>query len=518
MAAATPAAAATAAGAATSDDSTATIAIMGAGVSGICMAYDLLKRKSGPLARAKIVIFEAEPDLGGTWYKNTYPGAACDVMSHFYSYSFALNPNWSEGWSPQSEIKDYLSHCADSFGVTPLVRFSHRITSARWDADAAVWRISVVDGSSNESVWAASFFVAAPGALCAPATVDVPGAASFRGHVWHSAKWRHDIPLAGKHVACIGTGASAAQVVPAIAPAVGSLLVVQRTPAWVVPRRNFRYSSTAKFAFAWIPGCMLLYRLFLFCLQDLRFFAFIKPVWGLNKAATALARRHLRKQVADPALREALTPHYPIGCKRVVISDDLYPTLARSNVSLVPSALTSFTSTGIVTADGKEHAVDVVIMCNGFDVARSFPGVPFYGEGGVSLAERWAAASGPTAYLGVAVPSFPNLFLLVGPNTGLGHSSIITMIEAQAAYIIQCIERTAGAGPRASITVCKEPHDAYNAQLQADLAGRVWAGCKSWYNQQGIKNATMWPHTVTKYLWIMRTPAWEHYDVVNQKV
>ena len=504
-------------------DRRVTVAVLGAGVSGICIAREVLlkaARSESPLKDASVVVFESNPGLGGTWFNNTYPAAACDIMSHFYSYSFALNPNWSEGWSPQAQIQAYLKRCADSFGVTPRVRFSHRVTSASWDDVAAEWVISVTDTANNSSSeWRAKFFVAGPGLLCLPSSVDVPGVDAFRaagGLVWHSARWRHDVPLAGKRVAVIGTGASAGQVIPAIAPAVGSLLVVQRTPAWVAPRRNFKYSATSKFLFAWIPGLMWLYRLTLYLLQELRFWALINPSLGLGKGVSAIARKHLKKQVSDPTLREALTPHYPMGCKRVVISDDLYPALTRSNVSLVPSALTSFTSTGIVTADGKEHDVDVVIMCNGFDVSKSFPGVPFFGTRGVSLAERWAAASGPTAYLGVAVPDFPNLFLLLGPNSGLGHSSVITMIEAQAAYIIQCIERTAGAGPRASITVCKEPHDAYNAQLQADIAKRVWAGCKSWYNQQGIKNTAMWPHTVAYYSWRMRSPVWEHIEVQQQ--
>ena len=472
--------------------SSPTIAIMGAGFSGLAMAHYLRQT----LPHAVITIFEAADDVGGTWYKNTYPGAYCDVMSHVYSFSFAPNPRWSEAWSSQAEIHAYLANTAAAQHITPLIRFGHRITSARWDAGASRWRISLSQRSASagappiESVWEAAFFIAAPGALAVPHTCDVPGVETFRGAVWHSAQWRHDVPLAGKRVAVVGTGASAAQIIPAIAPTVSALTVVQRTPAWVIPRRSFRYPEWVKTAFAYVPLLMWLYRCVLFFTFDARFYAFIQPLCGMGRAVEKLGRVHLKRHVKDPVLREALMPHYALGCKRIVLSDDLYPALTRPNVTLVPSALTRFTPTGIVTADGGQHDVDVVVLANGFDVARSFPGVPFFGEGGVSLEAQWASTAGPTAYYGVTIPAFPNLYLLVGPNTGLGHNSIIAMIEAQAAYIAQCVERTValgGDGGAATMAVKPSVCDAYNARLQEALTHRVWAGCASWYNAYGGK-------------------------------
>ncbi len=479
-----------------------TIAIVGGGISGIAACF----RAREAFPAADIVVFEKGDAIGGTWHVNSYPGAACDVRSHFYSLSFALNPQWSKGWSSQAEIQAYLLKAAEETGVIRHVKLRHKVEKAAWDGSASVWRLTVTNLATGRSfAHVARFLLAAPGALCAPAVADYPGQESFKGDVFHTAAWRHDLSLTGKRVAVIGTGASAAQVVPAIIDEVAALVLVQRTPAWIVPRGQFTYTPFERRLFAALPFLMWLYRSFMWYQHDLRFFAFIRvPKWwkGLGKIAAALARRTMTKAIVDPVLRDVLTPRYAMGCKRVLVSDDFYPALARPHATVVPAALVRFTPTGIVTADGSSHAVDAVVLATGFDVAASFPGIPFTGKDGYSLQKAWEEG-GPVAYMGVAALHCPNLFFLVGPNTGLGHSSIIGMIEAQVDYIVAAMRHVVRTGKR-SMTVKDDAHDAYNARLQADLEGTSWGGCKSWYNGQGKRNSTLWPHTLTAYWAMMR--------------
>lgn len=497
-------------------DGQLSIGIVGAGISGIAAAYRL--SRAFPLA--SIVVFEASDDVGGTWRANTYPGAACDVASHFYSLSFALNPAWSEGWASGAEIQKYLRGVAASTGVRAMVRFRSRVRAAAWHDAAREWRLAVVEEaagapaapSARAYTHACRVLVLAPGALCAPAAAAFPGRESFRGAVMHTAAWRPDVPLAGRRVVVVGTGASAAQVVPAVAPVAARLTLLQRTPAWVVPRGNFKWSAWARAAFRYVPLLMAAYRVFKWLQHDVRYYAFIRPAHGcLRRAARRAAEAHLARGVPDDAaLRRALTPRYEMGCKRVLVSDDLYPALARENVALVPSALARFSPTGVVCADGTAVDADVVVLATGFDVAASYPGLPVTGRAGFDLAAAWARAGGPEAYLGVAVAGAPNAFLLVGPNSGLGHSSIIAMIECQVHFVERCLRELARRRA-ATIEVRAGAHAAYNARVQRDLEGTAWTGCASWYNDGGRKNSTMWPWTVTAYWLATRAPAFDDF-------
>lgn len=482
-------------------------AVLGAGISGLCAAQKI-KRE---FPNAELVVFESLPQLGGTWYVNTYPGAACDIMSHFYSLCFELNPSWSQAWSSQGEIHAYLVHAATKHGLTRHIRFNSRVEEGRWNAATKMWDLRVKDTAGGGThVFSANFLFAGPGALCEPSAPSIPGLDAFTGGggaLFHSARWDHSVSLEGKTVAVVGTGASAAQIAPAIVDKVAHMYLLQRTPAWVMPRGNYAYSALAKWLFATLPFLISLYRTCLWYMHDVRFFAFIHPQPVLKGVAVGMARAHLESEVADPALRAALTPHYPLGCKRVVVSDDFYRALTRPNAALIPSALQRFTKTGIVCADGRAVSVDAVVLATGFDVAKSFPGIPFFGEGGYSLAKKWAQ-DGPEAYYGVLAPSMPNLFFLVGPNTGLGHSSIIAMIDCQVHYAVECIKGLR-AGGAATVQVRQDASDTYNARIQTRLANRVWTGCASWYNGQGTKNVTLWPDTVTQYWWSTRTPDWK---------
>lgn len=486
-----------------------TFAIMGAGISGLAAAYNIRKR----YPNAKLVIYEREKQVGGTWFVNTYPGAACDVQSHLYSLSFALNPNWTQAWSSQTEILAYLVDTAEKNGLMKYIKFEHRFNEARWSETRQQWLISVTDLSSGRrSEETADFVFAGPGALCEPAgkPEEWPGVSDFTKagkQVLHSARWDHSQSFAGKHAAVIGTGASAAQIVPAMVDSCKHITLVQRTPAWVVPRGNYYIPESWKSWFRAIPFLLVLYRIFLWMNYDLRFYAFIRPVAYLNKYAVGMARRYLSRRIPDPVLREKLTPHYPMGCKRVVVSDDFYYSVRKPNVTLVASAMTNFTAKGIKCADGTEVECDAVVLATGFDVAASFPGVPFYGRNGTSLAQMWKE-EGPHAYYGVLVPHMPNLFMLVGPNTGLGHNSIIAMIECQVRYALACVDACMGssAGSVRSVTVTEKACKEYNEWVQAKLAGCVWTNCASWYNAQGKKNCTMWPETVTSYWWKTMKP------------
>jgi cation diffusion facilitator CzcD-associated flavoprotein CzcO len=461
--------------------------VIGAGFGGLAAAIKL--RQSG---RTRLAVLEKAGRLGGTWRDNTYPGAACDVPSRLYSYSFALNPDWSRAYSGQVEIQKYMEDCADRFGVRGSLRFNTEAEKAEWDEAAGLWRVTVGGGE----VLSAPVLVSGLGQLNRPSFANIPGREGFKGESWHSARWRHDVDLKGKTVGCIGAGASAIQYIPEIAKEAGKVVIFQRSPNYIIPRLDKPTPDWMKALYRAFPPADLAMRWFIWQLMDLRFRAFKRGTKS-SENFRKLALGWLEKEIPDPELRAKLTPDYPIGCKRILISDDYYAALRRDNVTVVTEGVTAIAKDGVKTADGAEHKCDVLIYGTGFDTTHFLAPLDIRGTQGRSLTEAWK--DGAEAYLGVTVAGFPNLFLLYGPNTNLGHNSIIVMIEAQVRYMIACLDELDRRGARA-IAVKPQAHTAFNVQLQKDLEATAWAGeCSSWYKTASGKITNNWSDDTAAY-------------------
>lgn len=477
--------------------------IVGAGFSGLGMAIAL--RKAG---HEDFVVLEEADEVGGTWWANHYPGCACDIPSHLYSYSFEPNPDWSHAFAPQGEILAYLKRCADKYGVRPHLRLRARVTGADFDEESGTWRVRFVQ-DGQEAELRARFLVLGVGALSRPAYPEVPGIERFAGPAFHSARWDHEVPLSGKRVAVIGTGASAIQFVPQIVGRVGRLHLFQRTPPWVLPRPDRVMSAAERGLYRAVPGLQRLYRAWIYWTLELRGLGFTKH-HGILKLAGALGRRHLRRQVPDPALREALTPKYTPGCKRILMANDYYPALSRENVEVVTQDIKEVTERAVVTADGVAREVDVIIFGTGFRVTDFVTPLNVRGRGGLELNQAWR--DGVEAYMGTVVSGFPNLFMLMGPNTGLGHNSMVFMIEAQIRYALACMKEAAGRGAR-FVDVRPGAQAAFNGELQPRLQKTVWAtGCRSWYLDSRGRNATLWPGLTLEFWLRARKVAAADYD------
>lgn len=457
------------------------VLVVGAGFSGLGALIRLTEEGFDDF-----VVLERGADVGGTWRDNHYPGAACDVPSHLYSYSFALNPGWSRAFSPQGEIFDYIRRTAAEAGVRDRIRFGVEVTAADWDADRRRWAVRTTAGDYDARV-----LVLGVGALCEPNYPDIEGIADFGGEVFHTARWDHSVSLADKRVAVIGTGASAIQVVPSIASRVTHLDVYQRTAPWVLPRMDRPYSRLERAAYRRIPGLQRAARALQYASRELQ-------VVGLTRTRAALAplkalaRAHLAIQVRDRELREALTPRYEIGCKRILLSNDWYRALTRLNVDVVTEPIERIAPRGVVTSDGVVHPADVLVVATGFHVTDS----PFFervrGADGRTLAEKWAS-EGMEAYKGTTVAGYPNMFVLVGPATGLGHSSMIYMIESQLAYLVDALRTMRDRGLE-TVEVRGPVQDAYNEELRAGTAETVWVtGCRSWYLDAKGNAPAVWP-------------------------
>ena len=461
------------------------IAIVGSGFAGLAAAIRL--RAEG----RDFVILERAHDLGGTWRDNTYPGCACDVPSHLYSFSFALNPDWSRSFSPQEEIFEYLKKTARAYDVEGTVRYGAGLEHARWDEREQRWHLTTARGALTADV-----LIMGTGGLSEPSVPSLPGLEDFQGTTFHSAAWRHDHDLRGERVAVIGTGASAIQFVPHVQRAAEHLTVFQRTAPWVLPRRDRDIGARERWLYRRFPILMRSLRAAIYWLRESWVVGFaLKP--ALMSSAEKQTLRFLASQVPDPELRRKLTPHYRLGCKRVLLSNDYFPALMQPNVELETDPIVKVLPDAIVTRGpgGVEtrHEVDTIIFGTGFRVTDPPIAQRVYGTDGRSLAEHWAA-TGMSALNGMAVAGFPNAFMLVGPNTGLGHTSIVIMIEAQVDYLADALRQMEARGIGA-IEARREVQDAYNERLQSDLAGTVWnsGGCASWYLDERGRNTTLWP-------------------------
>ena len=465
---------------ATTPETRVKVAIVGSGFAGLGMAIRL--KRAG---LDDFVILERAADIGGTWRDNSYPGCACDVESDLYSFSFALNPDWTRKYAPQAEIQGYLKRCAARFGILPHVQFGREVLGAAWDERAAEWNIATTRGPLRSSV-----LVLGNGPLSDPIIPDLPGLATFEGDVFHSASWRHDLDLAGRDVAVVGTGASAIQFVPRIQPGVRQLHLFQRTPPWVLPRRDHAVPRWQQRLFRAVPVAQRVARARLYLQHELFLLFFRHPGWMTR--VEAFARRGLRKWINDPAKREKLTPDYTMGCKRVLLSDDYLPALDMPNVNVVTAALESIRPRSVVDADGGEHRADVIIFGTGFRPTDPPLAPCIRGRHGHTLAETWRGS--PTAYLGTTVTGFPNLFILLGPNTGLGHSSVVFMIEAQIAQVMLVLREL----DRRGVPALEPSADAearYIADVESRMRNTVWVAgrCMSWYLDRTGRNSSLWP-------------------------
>ncbi len=464
------------------------VVIIGAGFAGIGMAITLTRN-----GYRDVVVLERAASVGGVWRENTYPGCQCDVPSHLYSFSFAPKHDWSRAYGLQAEIWDYLEDCADTFGVRGLIRFGVDVRQARWDADLGRWRIATSAGEMTADV-----LVPAIGGLSAPSIPDLPGLETFEGVSFHSAAWRHDVDLSGKRVAVVGTGASAIQIVPEIQPRVAHLTVFQRTPPWIVPRMDHPISPAAQERYRRFPVLQKVVRQWQYWTREVTVLGFTR--WpAMMWYARHIARKHLTKQVSDPTFRERLTPPYAIGCKRILLSDEWYPAIQQPNVEVVSGAVAEVRPNSVVTADGVEREVDVIILGTGFKVT-AHPGFDFvHGRDGRSLGDVWRQ-EGMAAYRGTTAAGFPNMFIMTGPNTGLGHSSMVLMMESQFAYVLDAM-RTMDRRGLAAVEPETRAQAEYNDRLQARLQRCVWntGGCSSWYLDERGRNPTLWPGFTWEY-------------------
>jgi cation diffusion facilitator CzcD-associated flavoprotein CzcO len=471
------------------------VVVIGSGFSGICMGIKL--KLAG---RHDFVILEKASGIGGTWRDNTYPGCECDVPSHLYSFSFEPNPRWSRMFSSQVEIWDYLRSCVDVYGLAAHIRLDAEVTGACFDGAASRWQVKV-NGSEQID---ARVVVAGVGALHHPNIPDLPGLTTFSGTTFHSAQWRHDHDLRDRRVAVLGTGASSVQFVPRIAGDVSRLDVYQRTAAWVTPKPNAKIRAERQRLYARRPAAQRTARSLLYWALEARGVGFSTTPKAMRLLERE-ARTHLQRQVPDPDLRAKLTPHYQIGCKRILLSDDFYPTLLRDNVDLVTDPIVEVTPTGIRTVDGTEREADTIIFGTGFDVSANLDRLDLVGPAGESLGAVWAR-DGIGAHLGITVAGFPNLFLMLGPNTGLGHTSVVFMIEAQARYIARALDLLDSSGA-ATIEVNAETQQRFVERTQTRLAKTVWqSGCRSWYQDENGRNFTIWPHFTARYWLETRKP------------
>ncbi len=462
------------------------IAVVGGGFGGVGAA--VLLHRSG---YNDVTVFERGERVGGVWNHNTYPGAACDVPSHLYEFSFEPNPRWSRRYAPQAEIQAYLEDVARHHGVLDWIRTGTEVTRVNWDEERSKWLLDTSAGAHE-----ADILLTACGQLSIAKVPAIPGLESFDGPAFHTGQWRHDVDLAGKRVAVVGSGCSAIQAVPAIQPLVEQVDVYQRSPGWTLPKMDFAYSERTKRLFERFPVLQRLDRMAIFAFQELGAAAMTHRRW-LLKPLRALGRRQIEKVIKDDELRAKVTPSDEIGCKRVMLTDEWYPTLTKPNVELITDAIAEVTPAGIRVKDGTERAADVLVLSTGFKSHGFVAPMEIVGKGGRTLAEEWARV--PYAYLGLSVPGFPNMFLLYGPNTNGGTGSVIYVIEAGMAHVIAALRELERAHAD-RIEVSRETVDGFDRELRAALAGTVWhTGCTNWYVDENGNDPNQWPWLWSKY-------------------
>jgi len=467
------------------------IAIVGTGFSGLCLGMRLKM-----LGMNDFVIFEKADSIGGTWRENTYPGAECDIPSALYSFSFERNPNWTHKWSEQPEILTYLEHCAKKHDLFAHIRFGQEVRKATFDEAEGNWTVETADGVAERF----DVVVSAVGQLHKPRTPAIEGAETFQGASFHSACWDHSVPLEGRRVGSIGNAASAVQFLPQIAPKVERLTVFQRTPNWIIPKNDREYTAIEKTIGTIFPPFTNLYRFWIF----LRGEGFLYPL--MHQAGGDWAKQKFRQQaleymedkISDPQLREKLIPDYPIGAKRILFSDDFYDALNRDNVDVITSPIDHVEERGVVTADGTCHELDVLIYATGFESTSFLTPMRVQGRGGVVLNDVWEA-QGAEAYLGITHTGFPNFFMMYGPNTNLGHNSIVIMIEAQTRYILSCLDALSTHKAK-WLDVKSQVQQTYNDWVQDRLKDSTWAAVdRSWYKTESGKITNNWVGRTTEY-------------------
>lgn len=484
------------------------VAVIGSGFGGLGAAVRL--RREGV---TDFVVLERADSVGGTWRDNSYPGCACDVPSHLYSFSFAPNPDWPRTFSGQRHIRAYLERVADTFGLRPHLRLNHEVTLARWDEDELRWELRTAHGAT----FTADVVVSAGGPLSDPKIPAIPGLETFPGKVFHSARWDHDYDLRGKRVAVIGTGASAIQVVPAIQPEVAKLTLFQRTPPWVMPRADRAISAAERWLHRKVPVTGAVRRQLLWGIRELQVQAFTKRPNELG-VVESIAKANMAKAIKDPALRATLTPSYRIGCKRILLSSAYYPALAQPNVDVVAAGLTEVRGSTLVGADGTETEADAIVFGTGFHVTDMPIAQRVVGVGGTTLAEAWKG--GMEALRGATAAGFPNWMTVIGPNTGLGNSSMILMIESQLNYLadyLKALDALAAPGERVALDPKPAAVAAWNERVQERMKRTVWntGGCTSWYLDANGRNTTIWPGTTTEFRKATREVRLVEYDVLR---
>lgn len=469
------------------------VVILGAGMSGLCLGIELKR-----VGIEDFVILEKQDGLGGTWWDNRYPGAHVDVPAPLYSFSFEPNPRWRQRFAAAPEIQAYMAHCADKYGLRPHLRLGAAITAAQFDEAQGLWTLDTQgpDGGPGETQRIeARFFLCSTGPLSQVRWPNIPGLADFQGCKLHSARWDASHSAQGQRVAVIGTGSTASQLIPPLAQQAAQLHVFQRTANWVLPRIDRPYFAVDRLL-AHFPPYAWAVRAFWYHLLEWGRRGFDEGTMA-RRGMLKTAALHLRRQVPDAALREKLRPPYPLGCKRIIYSNDFYPALSQRHVEVVTEPIERLTATGIVTADGRERPIDTLVCATGFDTTRLLSSVDIQGLGGQRLSEAWR--DGAQAWRGVAVAGFPNLFLMLGPNTGTGHTSTLLYVEPQARHIVACILRVSEGGHR-WMAVKPEVQQAHNQALQARLAGTVWSTCRSWYRDDNGRIVALWPGFTREYV------------------
>ena len=481
------------------------VGIIGAGFGGLVAALKL--KNSG---RSSFVIFERAADIGGTWRDNIYPGCACDVPSHLYSIASQPNPDWHYKFSKQPEILNYLKNVVSKNDLSEHIRLNSDITELQFIEADGLWQISDRNGNQTK----VKFIISATGPLNRPVIPPFLGLDTFKGAKFHSFEWDKTCDIKGKRVAIIGTGASSIQIVPTIAPEVAHLTVFQRTPAWIMPRDDRKVSHFGKFLFKNIPATQKLLREGIYWLFEFLGKAFIgnKILYNLSEY---LALKKLKKEVKDPETRRKLTPQYKLGCKRVLVSDDYYPTFNRPNVSLITENIEKITDSSIITTDGMAYPTDVIVFATGFEAADVALYTRILDKNGVNLINEWAK-TGAQAYHGTTVSGYPNLALLLGPNTGLGHNSVIHIMESQMNYVVQYLDFLEKNGEKAYLDVKPEIQQAHNTSIQQQFEGTVWAsGCKSWYLNKKGRNTTLYPRLTVQFRKDTQTLNPDDYIIYN---